>query len=92
MSKKGFQEILFHIDKVGSMHYNEVLRYAFEQHLIESRASVTTMLNSLTGMGLLDRTVMTNTKPIRTTYKLSKKGRNILHHLREIETEMKNSN
>jgi DNA-binding HxlR family transcriptional regulator len=87
MSKKGFYEILKHIGEVGNMHYNEVLRYAFDRKIVRSRASITIILNSLTSMGLLERAVI-DSKPIRTSYKISKRGKNILDHLRDVEGEI----
>lgn len=84
MSKRGFYDVLARIDEVGSMHYNDVLKFAFERKLVESRASITIILNGLTDLGLLERTVE-NTRPMRTTYHVSKKGKIILSLMKEIE-------
>lgn len=87
MSKKGFYEVLEYIDETGSMHYNDVLRYAFEHKLVKSRASITIILNGLTNLGLLERTVE-NTRPMRTTYRLTKKGKTMLTLMKEIESNL----
>jgi DNA-binding HxlR family transcriptional regulator len=84
MSKKGFYEILNYIYEKKNVHYNEVLRYALDKRIVESRASITIILNGLTNLGLLERTV-TDTRPIRTNYAVSKTGHNIIRNLRELE-------
>ena len=48
-------------------------------------ASVTIILNGLTNLGLLDRTV-TDTRPIRTSYQVSKAGYHIIKSLKELES------
>ncbi|WP_148701825.1 hypothetical protein [Candidatus Nitrososphaera evergladensis] len=83
-AKKRFYEVLAHIDEKGSMHYNDVMRYAFEQKLVRSRASITIILNGLTKMGLLERTVM-DSRPMRTTYDLTRKVRSILELMKQVE-------
>lgn len=87
MSKKGFHEILTHIEEVGDMHYNDVMKYAFDKKIVRSRASITIILNGLTGMGLLERNVI-DSRPMRTRYKVSRKGKSILHYLKELEDEI----
>jgi DNA-binding HxlR family transcriptional regulator len=87
MSKKGFHDILTRIEEVGNMHYNDVLRYAFDRKIVRSRASITIILNGLTSMELLERTVI-DSRPVRTSYKVSRKGKNILHYIKEIEDEI----
>jgi len=84
MAKKGFYEVLSHIDEKGSMHYNDVMRYAFEKKLVRSRASITIILNGLTEMGLLERSVV-DSRPMRTAYRLTKSGKSILDLMRQIE-------
>ena len=86
LSKKGFYDVLREVEARSKMHYNEILKYTLEKKLVKSRASVTTILNGLTGLGLLDRMV-TDARPIRTTYQLSKKGKSILNLLKQIERE-----
>lgn len=84
MSKKGFLEVLEFVRDNEGVHYNDVLRHAFDKKIVDSRASVTIILNGLTDLGLLERSV-TNTRPIRTTYKVSKKGHSIIKGLKELE-------
>lgn len=87
MSKRGFHEVLSYVDDAGSTHYNDVLRYAMEKKLVESRASVTIILNTLTRMELLERTVL-DARPIRTAYSSTKKGKAILRLLGEMGREI----
>ena len=84
MSKKGFYETLNHIGENDNVHYNDVLRYSLEKRIVSSRASVTIILNGLTDLELLERKV-SQTRPIRTTYKVSKKGKSVIRHLKELE-------
>ena len=85
MSKKGFYDMLNHISGKGSVHYNALLKFALEKKIIDSAASVTIILNGLTNLGLLERTV-TNTRPLRTTYKVSKNGQKVLKNFGNLET------
>lgn len=85
MSKKGFYEVLEHVKENPDVHYNDVLRYAFDRKIIDSRASVTIILNGLTDIGLLERSV-SDTRPIRTTYRLSKKGETVLKQISILES------
>lgn len=84
MSKKGFYEILKYVEEKKSVRYNEVLRYALDKKIVESRASVTIILNGLTNLGLLERTLI-DSRPIRTNYKVSKNGHYIIKNLNELE-------
>lgn len=84
MSKKGFYDILNHVGENDDVHYNDVLRHALEKKIIDGRASVTIILNGLTDLDLLERHV-SDSRPIRTTYKISKKGRLVLKHLKELQ-------
>ncbi len=56
-----------------------------DKKIVDSRASVTIILNGLTNLGLLDRTV-TDTRPIRTSYQVSKTGNHIIKSLKELES------
>lgn len=87
MSKKGFYPILLFISEKGEVHYNDVLRHALSNKIVDSRSTVTVVLNALTDFELLDRTVSSQ-RPIRTTYRLNKKGKNILQYLKQIEKEI----
>lgn len=85
MSKKGFYEILNHIVENSNLHYNDVLRYSLEKRIVRSRASITIILNGLTDLELLEREV-SQTRPIRTTYKVSKRGKTVLKHMKDLES------
>jgi len=85
MSKKGFYEIFRHVEGNENVHYNDVLRYAFDKKVVDSRGSITIILNGLTELGLLERSVIP-TRPIRTTYRLSRKGRSVSAKLKELES------
>ncbi len=84
MSKKGFYDILKHIRKQKSVHYNDVLNYAIDNGVVSSKASITIVLNGLTNLGLLERTVESD-RPVRTTYSLSKVGEKIFTKLKDLE-------
>jgi DNA-binding HxlR family transcriptional regulator len=85
MSKKGFLEVLEYVRDNEGVHYNDVLRHAFDKKIVDSRASITIILNGLTDLDLLERTV-TDTRPIRTTYKISRKGSLVVNKLKDLET------
>lgn len=89
MSKKGFYEVLKHINERKTVHYNDVLNYLLDKKVVDSRASVTIILNGLTNLGLLERTV-TNTRPIRTNYQVSPAGHAILKILKDLESSHSN--
>lgn len=89
MSKKGFYEALKHVNEKKTVHYNDVLNYLIDKKVIDSRASVTIILNGLTNMGLLERTV-TNARPIRTNYQVSSTGHAILRILKDLEASHSN--
>jgi DNA-binding HxlR family transcriptional regulator len=86
MSKKGFYQVLQHIDEKGELHFNDVLRHALSIKIVNSRSQVISIMNGLTDLGLLDRTVSAK-RPLRTTYSVSKKGKSVLHILRQLEKE-----
>jgi DNA-binding HxlR family transcriptional regulator len=85
MSKKGFYNILNYVDGQGNVQYNHVLKYAMVKKIVESEASVTIILNGLTNLGLLDRSVI-NSRPVRTNYSVSKNGYNIIKNFKELES------
>ena len=80
----GFYDILVHIKDNPNVHYNEVLKHSLEKEIVGGRASITIILNGLTGLGLLDR-VISQDRPIRTTYNITEKGNKVLRHLKELE-------
>ena len=84
MSKKGFYYILNYINNNESIHYNEVLKYVLDKKIVDSGALVTIILNGLTNLGLLEKTVI-DTRPLRTSYKVSKKGHLVFKNLKELE-------
>lgn len=83
MSKKGFYQILNMIESNGKMGYGEVLKESKKNRVVKSDASITIVLNALTGLELLQRQV--NQKPIRTFYSLTKDGKEILKILKTLE-------
>lgn len=85
MSKKGFYEVFNYVHEKKSVHYNEVLRHVLDKKVVDSRASVTIILNGLTNLGLLER-IVTDTRPIRTSYQISKTGHHIIKNLKELES------
>ena len=84
MSKKGFYDTFNHVLENENIHYNDVLKHCLEKRIVDSRASITIILNGLTELDLLEREV-SQTRPIRTTYKVSKKGKTALKHLKDLE-------
>lgn len=84
MSKKGFYGILQYINEKGPLHYNDVLRHADENGLAKSRYQVTNVLNTLTDYGFLERKISSE-RPLRTTYSTTKKGKEALNLLSELE-------
>lgn len=85
LSKKGYFSLLLHISSNEAIHYNDVLKHAITNKIVKSRASITIILNDLTDLGILDRTVSQD-RPIRTTYKVSNKGKIVIKHLKELES------
>ena len=67
-----------------NIHYNDVLKHCLEKRIVDSRASITIILNGLTDLDILEREV-SQTRPIRTTYKVSKKGKVVIKHLKDLE-------
>lgn len=83
MSKKGFYEVLVFVSEKGSVGYADILKYCLEGKIVQSRGTVPTILNGLTDLGLLERTVSTE-RPVRTRYSLTEKGKRILELLNKI--------
>lgn len=84
LSKKGFYETLKYIEKEKNVYYNQVKRHAIQNKVVDSHASITIILNGLTNIGLLERTVK-DEKPVRTNYSLTSEGKEILKKLRDLE-------
>ncbi|MDE2589885.1 MAG: winged helix-turn-helix transcriptional regulator [Patescibacteria group bacterium] len=84
LTKKGYYEILLFVSDKRQAHYSEVLDYVNEHGLARSDATVTGALRVLTAFGLLKRSVSQET-PIRTTYEITKKGREFVRHLADLQ-------
>jgi DNA-binding HxlR family transcriptional regulator len=85
MSKKGFYDIFEYLMKHESMYYNEILKYAQDNKIVDSRASITTMLNWMVSFGLLERHEITDVRPMRTKYNVSKKGQSALNKIKSFD-------
>lgn len=88
MGKKGFPEVLAHIEERGPMYYNDILEFALKEKLVKSRASIPALVNGLYKFGLVDREELAHMRPMRTRYTISKKGKAILSYFRQIEAEI----
>ncbi|HSD04180.1 MAG TPA: hypothetical protein VLB45_00305 [Nitrosopumilaceae archaeon] len=84
MSKKGFYEILLYVKDKENVGYNQVLKYAIDKKIVDSRASITIILNGLTYLGLLERTV-TSDRPVRTNYEVTKTGNHVIKAFKDLE-------
>ena len=84
MSKRGFYEILKYLKEHENLHYNDILRYSLENKIVGGRASITIILNGLTDLGLLHRTV-SQERPIRTTYKVTENGTRVIKNFKQLE-------
>lgn len=84
MSKKGFYEILLYVKDKENVGYNQVLKHAIDKKIVDSRASITIILNGLTYLGLLERIVI-NDRPVRTNYKVTKTGNHVLKAFKDLE-------
>lgn len=86
MSKRGFYEVLMFINDTGSVQYNQVQKYAISSKIVSSQASITIILNGLTNLGLLTRTVVDG-KPPGTKYNITKQGKQTIakfHSLQDL--------
>jgi DNA-binding HxlR family transcriptional regulator len=88
LSRKGFYAVLVYINENGESNYNAVLKAANSSKVINGRTQFNAIIKTMTEYGLLERTVLPSFRPARTTYKVSKKGKSILHNLRQIESEL----
>lgn len=84
MSKKGVYDIFEYVRNNKGLHYNEIQKYALKNKIVESRASVTTMLNWMVAFGLVERRVIDDVRPIRTKYNISKKGLEVLNRINSL--------
>jgi DNA-binding HxlR family transcriptional regulator len=90
MSKRGFYETLKFICERGSVHYSEILNHDLKERVVESRATVTLIVRELVRLGLIERQVI-DSRPIRTVYKPTERGRRLLQHLQDIENLLSTS-
>ena len=84
LSKKGYYEILLFVKDRREAHYSEVLGYVTKNKLARSDATVTQALNALTTLGLFRRRI-SQERPIRTTYELTKEGEEFVRHLTDLQ-------
>ena len=85
MSKKGFFSVLKYVRVQENVSYNEVLKYAIDNKIVESKASITIILNGLTNLGLLERSVLAS-RPIRTNYNVTRNGQTVIKKFMELES------
>lgn len=85
LSKKGFYETLEYISCKEPLHYADILKYALEKNVVKSRATVTLIVRGLLKMGLIERTVL-DSRPVRTVYRVTKKGSKVLELMKQIES------
>ncbi len=81
---KGFLNAMQFIKENEGCHYNDIANFLMGKRIVSSRASVTTIINSLLDLELVERSVL-NTKPMRTTYRLTKRAVDNLKRLKGIE-------
>jgi len=84
MSKRGFYEVLKFVNEKGPVQYNQVQKYAISSKIVSSQASITIILNGLTNLGLLERSIIDG-KPPGTEYKTIKTGRQVLTKFRSLQ-------
>jgi DNA-binding HxlR family transcriptional regulator len=82
--KKGVVDVLLFIDQRGSIRFNDVRKFCLNNHIVQSRGTVTIIIRNLTDMKLIKRKVKT-TRPIQTIYETTELGREIAAHLKSIK-------
>lgn len=87
LSKKGFLPILKYVGSHEDSHYIDIQKYA-TQHVTIDRSQADMALNTLSKLDLIERTILSE-RPIRTKYRLTKKGRAVLSHIAQIEEQIK---
>ena len=85
MSKKGFYSLLNYIKEEENVSYNQALKYAIDKKIVESNASITIILNGLTNLALLERSVI-NSRPVRTNYKVTKSGNHVIKSFKDLQS------
>jgi DNA-binding HxlR family transcriptional regulator len=84
LSKKGFYGTLEYVSCNEPLHYADILKFALEKHIVESRATVTLIVRGLLKMDLIERTVL-DSRPVRTVYRVTQKGSKVLELMQQIE-------
>lgn len=87
MSKKGFFSILKHLGQAGESRYYEIQQAAQKANIVRSRSQIDVALRLLTKYGLIDRTIHDARPPV-TSYRLTKRGKDILHYLGQLEEKL----
>ena len=85
LSKKGYYDILLFISEKGPAHYSDILGYMLGNKIVRSDATVTQALNSFAKLNLVKRKI-SQERPIRTNYELTKKGKEFVRHLTELQS------
>jgi len=81
---KGRIEVLFFVEKKIEVTYSDVRDFCLRNKIVGSRGTVNIVLRDLTDIRLVERKVMA-TRPVRTTYRLTQLGRQVVKHLEIIE-------
>ncbi len=85
LASNGFVEALEFIRQNENARYNEIKNFLLDDaRLFTARSSVNLLINHLLDLGLVERKVL-DTKPLKTSYKINRKGEAILKHLKGIE-------
>ncbi len=83
LANQGTYEILLYVKDHEGLHYNDIMKYATNNHIVGSRSSITVILNFLIDHHLLDKYI--ETRPIRTCYRINEKGCKMIKYLNDIK-------
>lgn len=83
-SKKGFYDVLVFVEGKGTVGYSDILKHCLREKVVESRGTVPKIVNGLSDLGLVERSVSAR-RPVRTSYAVTPKGKSVLENLRKIE-------
>jgi DNA-binding HxlR family transcriptional regulator len=86
MSKKGFYDVLNFVEEEGMVSYSDILKHCLSSKVVESRGTVPKIVDGLSDFGLIEKKV-SPARPVRTSYSITQKGRDVLSNLKRIETE-----
>lgn len=84
MSKKGFYDVPVFVEENGRVGYSDILKHCLGEKVVESRGTVPKIVNGLSDLGLIERSVSTK-RPVRTSYAMTPKGKSVLEGLGKIE-------